>query len=229
MEMFAAANRCRCFICCSSTAFILACLAVTIPHMSVFDAWPSHCYGFNGFLCVCMCVCKYVCCLKYYSMRVFKRVSPSHDVPTFTLSCTKGVSLRHSSYKMKKGKKERKKKVEMEAAFSQGLVPLPPLFPHAEELFVNGTKVTWETLTRWCMALPGWKNTPLLRSRPSQYKKSVPRERHLSFFPLHQSSQLPLVKFNSAVCPYIVPLWQPSSLFVTSHGGVASWSCVHWK
>lgn len=27
-------------------------------------------------------------------------------------------------------------------------MPLPLIFPHAEELFVNGTKVTWETLTR---------------------------------------------------------------------------------
>lgn len=33
-------------------------------------------------------VCVYACS-KYYSKRVFKCVCPSHDVPTFTLSCTK--------------------------------------------------------------------------------------------------------------------------------------------
>lgn len=67
--------------------------------------------------------------------------------------------------------KKKKKKMETEAAFSPGLVPLPPLFPHAEELFVNGTKMTWETLTRWHVALPGWKNTGLFAEPPLAVQK----------------------------------------------------------
>lgn len=35
-------------------------------------------------------------CSKYYSKRVFKCVRPSHNVPTFTLSCTKKKNVKKS-------------------------------------------------------------------------------------------------------------------------------------
>lgn len=177
-------------------------------------------------------MCVYACS-KYYSKRVFKCVCPSHDVPTFTLSCTKKIEKKKgvpSTCRTKWGR-NRKKENEGDKDPRRDFSAPCMRSARAKALYVTGTmrldakrfkkkkrkrKRIDKDVRRWHTHGSQKLEYSWIHGarRLLQYKKSVPRDTSRRFHrALERSAPSCKEKQNKNIYIYIgLALCHPSSL-----------------